>query len=167
MRRLPLLLALAVSLLAACGDAAAPSEIAVRVGYVAMDPRHHAPVVLLEEVGGSRVLPIWIGFAEARSIADELRQAHAPRPGTHDLAKRLIDRLEGRLLRVVVNDLDEGVYYALLVLQSNGRTLEVDARPSDAIAIALRFQAPVFVREDVFDESAQVEGDEFEPGHEI
>jgi bifunctional DNase/RNase len=99
---------------------------------------------------GSRRLPIWIGHAEASSIDSRLREERAVRPNTHDLAKRLIDGLGGDLLRVVVSDLEGGIYYARIVLQRSGQIVEIDARPSDAIAIALRTGAPVFVTEPLF-----------------
>ncbi len=155
----PLALSTALLLLLACyGESARGPEIAVRVGYVAVDPRSNSPVVVLEEVDGTRVLPIWIGEAEARSIASELREVEPVRPQTHDLAKRLIEGLEGRVDRVVVTELSEGIYYALLFLAGAEGTVEIDARPSDAIAIALRARAPVFVREGVFDASAASDG---------
>ncbi len=142
----------------ACGQPGTEQEdVAVRVGYVAVDKRSQSPVVVLEELEGPRLLPIWIGFAEARSIAAELHDARSPRPNTHDLAKRLIDNLDGDVERVVVTTISEGVFYALLFVRENGRLLEIDARPSDAIAIALRYQAPVFVREAVFEQSGEIE----------
>lgn len=150
--RLVILLGLLASI--ACGGEATtpPEDVAVRVGYVAIDPRAGSPMVVLEEQSGNRTLPIWIGFAEARSIASEMEQRRAPRPNTHDLAKRVLDRLESRVERVTVTELREGTYYAILSVRSNGRLHQVDARPSDAIALALRFEAPVFVREALFRE---------------
>lgn len=131
------------------------AEVAVRVETVALDRRAKAPVVILEEREGPRRLPIWIGVAEARSIASELEQEERVRPNTHDLAKRLVDRLEGAVERVVVTRLHEGVYYALITLAHGGERYSVDARPSDAIAIALRYGAPLFVREPLFEESGE------------
>jgi bifunctional DNase/RNase len=141
-------------------------EVAVRVEAVTLDPHSNSPVLVLEELEGPRRLPIWIGFSEARSIASVLENQSHPRPNTHDLAKRLIDQLEGRVERVVVTRLTEEIYYALIVVNAQGRMVEVDARPSDAIAIGLRYQAPLFVREAVFERS--VEGHmEGEPGREV
>jgi hypothetical protein len=141
-------------------------EVAVRVEAVAIDPHSNSPVLVLEEIEGSRRLPIWIGFSEARSIASALEKESQPRPNTHDLAKRLIDQLEGEVERVVVTRLSDEIYYALIVVRAQGRTLEVDARPSDAIAIGLRYEAPLFVRETVFEHT--VEGEpEAEPGREV
>jgi hypothetical protein len=153
-----LLLALPLLALPGCeraegDDAAAPVE--VRVGGVAVDERSESPVVILEELGGSRKLPIWIGFPEASSIASQLEAVAAPRPNSHDLTKRLIDGLQGTITRVVVNDLAGGVYYARIVLARNGRSVEIDARPSDAIALALRFRAPLFVNEPLFERALE------------
>jgi bifunctional DNase/RNase len=130
------------------------SEVPVRVGMVAVD-NSNVPVVILEEEGGERWLPIWIGTAEARSIAAEMEEHDPPRPNTHDLAKSLISGLEGEVERVVVTELRNGTYYALLFLRANGQVVEFDSRPSDAIAIALRTQAPIFVRARVFDAAGE------------
>lgn len=161
--RLLLALALAAGLaLPSCdgrvADGSPPVE--VRVQRVAVDEDSRTPVLILEELGGDRLLPIWIGFAEASSIASRLRDVRAIRPNTHDLAKRLIDELEGELSRVVVSDLADGIYYARIELERGGRTHEIDARPSDAIAIALRVGAPLFVREALFEEADALPGAE-------
>lgn len=147
---------LLAALLAGCGDGASPrvektaaDDVAVEVASLAVDP-NGTPVVLLEDRRGERSLPIWIGLAEAHSIAAEMEHRRPPRPNTHDLAKRLIDDLEGALERVVVTDLRDGTYYAVIFLSTRGRRIEVDARPSDAIALALRCGAPLFVREALF-----------------
>ncbi len=121
-------------------------EVAVHVERIAFDPASGTPVVLLEEDDGSRVLPILIPVAAARSIAEQMNRVTPPRPNTHDLTKRLLDGLDGEVERVIVTELRGGIFYALLVVRSNGRLLEIDARPSDAIAIALRAGAPLFVR---------------------
>jgi bifunctional DNase/RNase len=130
-------------------------EVAVHVDRVAFDPGSGSPVVLLEEDGGSRVLPILIPVAAAHSIASEMSHITPTRPNTHDLAKRLLDRLQGRVERVIVTELRSGTFYALIVVDFDGRTIEVDARPSDAIAIALRAGAPLFVLESVFEEAGE------------
>jgi len=146
-------LAALLASIAGCGgkEEDAQSEVRVRVDRVVIDD-NDAPVVVLEEEGGTRWLPIWIGSAEARSIALEMEQLHSPRPNTHDLARNLIERLDAEVSRVVVTELREGTYYATLQLVSGGRSVQVDARPSDAIAIALRARAPIFVREPLFEQ---------------
>jgi bifunctional DNase/RNase len=146
------------------GEAEA-GTVEVRVQTVALDDRSQSPVVVLEERAGSRRLPIWIGAAEASSIVNQLHKVESVRPNTHDLAKRLIDGLEGNVARVVVTDLADGIYYARIVLTRAGGSVEIDARPSDAIAIALRFEAPLFVEERLFEKALEAAGGE--GGHRI
>ncbi len=163
-RTLAFLLAVLVS---SCSSGPEPEpEVAVRVEAVTLDPHSNSPVLVLGELEGSRRLPIWIGFSEARSIATVLENQWQPRPNTHDLAKRLIDQLEGKVERVVVTRLTEEIYYALIIVKAQGRIVEVDARPSDAIAIGLRYEAPLFVREAVFERSVEDQMGE-EPGKEV
>lgn len=133
-------------------------EIAVHVGTVAVDPRTGSPLLVLQESKGARALPIWIGFAEATSIASEIERLRPPRPNSHDLVKRLVDGLQAQVSRVVVTEIRDGTYFAVLVLEARGRVVEIDARPSDAIAIALRVQAPLFVRESVFEAAEELPG---------
>jgi bifunctional DNase/RNase len=138
---------LALTGLLACGEPPADSDpnVPVSVGVVAVD-ENDLPVVVLEEQGGPRLLPIWIGAAEAHSIAVEMERKPAIRPNTHDLAARLIRGLEAKIVRVVVTELRNGTYFARIVLLSHGEIVDIDSRPSDAIAIALRVHAPIFVR---------------------
>ena len=144
--------------LASCACACAPAErapdhdVAVRVERVGLDA-NDMPVVLLEEQEGSRWLAIWIGPAEAQSIAIEIEELESPRPNSHDLARSVIDELHGKLERVVVTELRDTTYYATLTIRSGGRNVEIDARPSDAIAIALRTGAPIFVRDHLLERS--------------
>ena len=141
--------------LALCG-CSAPIGLdihSMHIESVKLDPRTSSPVILLrEEHGARRWLPIWIGVYEARSIAMELEHQPSQRPNTHDLAKRLILGLEGEVVRVVVTELRKGTYFATISLRSMGKTIDIDARPSDAIAIALRAEAPIFVRASLLDE---------------
>jgi bifunctional DNase/RNase len=141
-------LALVASL--ACGEPAPEHDVAVRVERVGLDA-NDLPVVLLEERGGSRWVAIWIGTAEAESIVMSIESIASPRPNSHDLARSVIDELHGKLERVVVTDLRDSTYYATLTIRSGGRNVEIDARPSDAIAIALRTGAPIFVRDHLFE----------------
>lgn len=143
--------------LAACRTATPPAadEVAVRVDSVGMDAATGSPVVVLVEDAGSRRLPIWIGFAEAASIAAEVARQRPPRPNTHDLLLDVIGDLEGRVERAVVTELRDGTYYAVLHVATRGRHVEIDARPSDAVAIALRASAPLFVRAALFDAARQ------------
>jgi uncharacterized protein len=138
----------------ACNDARvdAVRDVLVRVDSVALDPNDF-PVVVLEEADGSRWLPIWIGASEARSIVNEMAAHRSSRPNTHDLAESVIQSLDGEVAHVVVTQLVDTTYYATLVLRVRDRVIEIDSRPSDAIAIALRAHAPIYVRENLFDES--------------
>ena len=154
-RRLLLLLSLC---LAACGEAPSEEPVAVRVAGVALDESADSPVVILEELDGARRLLIWIGLSEAQSIAARLAAETPPRPNSHDLAQRLIETLDARVERVVVTALRDGIYYARIDLVHNGRTLPIDARPSDAIAIALRLSAPLFVEAALFDTAGPAQG---------
>ncbi len=139
----------------ACGADTGPrpklSDIAVEVSKLVIDERSGTPILILGETRGDRELPIWIGFAEARSIASEMRRREPVRPNTHDLTKRLLDELSGDVERVVVTELRNGTYYAVVVLRVDGTAHEVDSRPSDAIALGLRYGAPLFVRETLFE----------------
>jgi bifunctional DNase/RNase len=132
-----------------CAKPEAFRDVPVHVSAVAVDAQN-IPVLILEEDDGTRMLPIWIGTAEATSIAAEIHKERPARPNSHDFAARLIEGLDGELLRVVVTEIRDGTYYAVLVLRSRGKLVEIDARPSDAIATALRANAPILVREPVF-----------------
>ena len=139
------------------------SIVRVHVGRVAID--HQAiPVLVLEEDEGSRWLPIWIGTSEARSIALEMEERSSPRPNTHDLARNVIYELEGDVTRVVVTELKGGTYYAKLELRIRNRNIEIDSRPSDAIAIALRTESPIFVHEEVLNKSRHIDASKVEEG---
>ena len=169
MARLLLALLLCLTPGLGCWSEAGPSEIEVqievKVDSLAIDPESNSPVLILEERVGSRKLPIWIGISEARSIAAELGEQEPIRPNTHDLAKRLIDGLNGAVERVTVTELSDGIYYALIQIRVDGKVVTVDSRPSDAIAIALRYQAPLFVREALLDR--MLDGEFTQPGQEV
>ncbi len=124
---------------------------------VQLDPRTESPVVMLEEAQGlHRRLPIWIGPYEAQSIASGLARQEAPRPNTHDLIKSIFDGIDGSIERVVITELKDGTYYAVIEARVDGRRVAVDARPSDAIAVAIRSGAPVFASEAVLQQAADV-----------
>jgi len=146
----------ALLVLAAAGlavAAAAPVEVEVR--GVRLDPTTGSPVVQLVEKGkGGRELPIWIGPFEAQAIAAEMQGVPLPRPLTHDLMKRLVESLGGRLDRVVIGDLHDNTYFATLHLAgADGKDISLDARPSDAIALALRLHGTILVADEVFTKS--------------
>jgi len=116
-----------------------------------MDPATNMPIVVLKDVTSDTVMPIWVGIFEAQSIAFEIEKLAAPRPMTHDLTRNLIHNLNAALERVVISELRDETFYAVLWLKQGEETLMVDARPSDAIALALRFDCPIYVAEKVMD----------------
>jgi bifunctional DNase/RNase len=116
-----------------------------------VDPITNMPIIILRDKDGQRVLPIWVGVFEANAIALQIENVTTPRPMTHDLLKNVIQDLRGRIEKIVVSDLKENTFYALIYLAVAGEVMAVDARPSDAIALALRARAPIFVEEKVID----------------
>jgi len=128
--------------------------IAVRVDRVTLDAHTNRFVVILKDDVNNRWLPIVVGNTEAQAIALQLESVAPPRPLTHDLIKNLLESLDAKIARIVVNDLRENTYYALINLKLNGTNSEIDARPSDAIALALRMHAPIFVAEEVMDRAS-------------
>ncbi|RMH18362.1 MAG: bifunctional nuclease family protein [Acidobacteria bacterium] len=131
--------------------------VKVTVKGLILDPASNDPIVILREEGGERFLPIWIGIFEANAIALRLEGVNTPRPLSHDLMASIIEGMNSRLERIVVCDLKDSTFFAQLVLRADGRETVIDARPSDAIALALRTQATIFVEADVFDKAQQVE----------
>ena len=122
-----------------------------------IDPITNMPIIILRDENGQRVLPIWVGVFEANAIALQIENVQTPRPMTHDLLKNVIDDLRGHVDRIVVCELKENTFYARIHMSANGRAFEVDARPSDAIALALRTRSPIFVEEDVITNARSVE----------
>ena len=116
-----------------------------------VDPITNLPIILLRDREGQRVLPIWVGASEANAIALQIENITTPRPMTHDLLRNVIHDLKAQIRKVVVSDLKDNTFYALIHLEVNGEALAVDARPSDAIALALRARAPIFVEDRVID----------------
>jgi uncharacterized protein len=134
-------------------------QIEMTIKGLMVDPVTNVPIILLRDAEGQKVLPIWVGIFEANAIALQIENVMPSRPMTHDLLKNVINDLKATVLKIVVCDLKEGTFYALIYLDVNGDTVAVDARPSDAIALALRSRAPIFVEESVI-ESAETR----EPG---
>jgi bifunctional DNase/RNase len=133
------------------------SWLEVRVRGVTVDPQAGSPVVLLEELRGERVLPVWIGVFEARAIAMEIDHVTPPRPMTHDLIKTIIEQVKAQVTHVLITDLKDNTFYAQLALRAGGASLHIDARPSDAIALALRVKAPIYVATTVFERAPAIE----------
>jgi bifunctional DNase/RNase len=119
------------------------------------------PIVLLKTAEGNKFLPIWIGHPEAAAILMKLQSQAPPRPMTHDLMSELLEQLEAQIVRITVTELRENTFYAQITVQQDGREIEVDSRPSDAIALAIRADAPIFAADRVIEESAiEFEGEE-------
>jgi bifunctional DNase/RNase len=129
----------------------ADQEVEVRIRGLMMDPSTRQPIVVLNDLSGEVVLPIWVGLFEANAIYLEIEKSTMPRPMTHDLLRNVISGLNGRVTRVVVGALREDTFYATIWLDQSGEVVALDARPSDAIALALRSDCPIFVSRQVYD----------------
>jgi bifunctional DNase/RNase len=125
--------------------------VEVQVHYVGFDPVASAPVVILQEKNGEKTMPIWIGMAEAQAIALQLQGATPARPLTHDLLKTILDQAGVEFDHALVSSVKDGAYYARIHLMNGRKALEVDSRPSDAIALAMRFHRPIFVARELFE----------------
>jgi len=124
-------------------------DVEVRIRGLMMDPATNMPIVVLKDVASETVMPIWVGIFEANAIAIEIEKVAAPRPMTHDLTRNVIHHLNARLERVVINELKDDTFFAVLWLRQGEEPLTIDARPSDAIALALRADCPIYVSEQV------------------
>src|SRR5579884_936270 len=129
-----------------------------------LDPVSNSPIVVLKDEAEKFFLPIWVGIFEANAIALQLENVTTPRPMTHDLLRNMISELNARVIRVVINDLRDSTFFAQIKLMTGERTLELDARPSDAIALALRTAAPIFVAQTVLDQAQTITPDSAEEG---
>ncbi|MDA8169867.1 MAG: bifunctional nuclease family protein [Nitrospiraceae bacterium] len=125
--------------------------VEMKVEGLLFDPRSNMYILLLREMDGAATLPIWIGKPEADSIALALGKVMTPRPLTHDLIRNLIENLKVRITRIVITDLLENTYYALIYLTDGRKETPVDSRPSDAVAVALRTSAPIFVEDSILE----------------
>jgi bifunctional DNase/RNase len=128
----------------------------VKVMGIVVDPKHSNPVVVLVDLSGQKALPIWIGVFEAEAISRGLEDVVTLRPMTHDLMKQILDTFQASVTRVVINDLKENTFYANLYLNIEGKELIVDSRPSDAIALAVRVKAPIFITDLVIEATKQL-----------
>ena len=128
-------------------------EVEMKIRGLVMDPVTNMPIVILKDVGGQSVLPIWVGIYEANAIALEIEKVTTPRPMTHDLLKNLLLGLETHVQKVVVSELRDDTFYALIWLERNGEMMSIDSRPSDALALALRVDCPIFVEDEVLKSS--------------
>ncbi|MCC6755163.1 MAG: bifunctional nuclease family protein [Solirubrobacterales bacterium] len=126
----------------------------VQIYGVSFDMVGKQPIVLLKTIDDNRYLPIWIGHPEAAAILMKLQGADTPRPMTHDLLVDIIDQAEAKVEKISVNELRDNTFFATITLSVSGSEIEIDSRPSDALALAVRMQAPIFVAEDVIEESS-------------
>src|SRR5580693_2175020 len=128
-------------------------EVEMKIRGLMMDPVTNMPIIVLKDANGSAVLPIWVGVYEANAIALEIEKVQTPRPMTHDLLKNVLLGLNVQVQKVVVNELREDTFYALIWVEHQGERMSIDSRPSDALALALRVDCPIFVEETVLQSS--------------
>jgi uncharacterized protein len=128
-------------------------EVEMKIRGLMMDPVSNMPIVILKDVGGNSILPIWVGVYEANAIALEIEKVTTPRPMTHDLIKSLLAGLSTGMKKVVVSELKDDTFYAVIWLERDGEIISVDSRPSDALALALRLDCPIYVDEAVLKSS--------------
>ncbi len=128
-------------------------EVEMKIRGLMMDPVTNMPVVVLRDSEGGSILPIWVGIYEANAIALEIEKVQTPRPMTHDLLKNMLLGLQVAVRKVVVNDLKDDTFYALIWMERDGQIFAIDSRPSDALALALRLDCPIYVEEHVLKNS--------------
>ncbi len=131
-------------------------QIEMRIRGLMMDPVTNMPIVILKDLDGKAVLPIWVGVFEANAIALEIEKIPTPRPMTHDLIKNLLMGLGGGVRKVVVSDLKEDTFFAMIWVEREGEMIAIDSRPSDALAVALRLDCPIYVENEVLNSSKNV-----------
>jgi len=131
--------------------------VKMMVRGLALDPITNMPIIILKDAEDRKALPIWVGIFEANAIALELEKIATPRPMTHDLIKNILDHLGATVQQVTINDLRDNTFYAIIEISVNGGRIAVDSRPSDAIAIALRVNAPIFVDEAVISKAKNID----------
>lgn len=127
------------------------------ISVIAVDSETKSPIVILKEIGGETTLPIWIGLLEAQAIASELEGVKFSRPMTHDLLRNIMELIDVKVNRIEVCDLKNNTYYALIHITHKGKKLSIDARPSDALALSLRVNAPIFVADAVIRKSVKID----------
>ena len=132
-------------------------QIEMTIKTLMFDPVTNLPIIVLRDKDGQHMVPIWMGMFEANAIAIQIENVASPRPMTHDLLKNVIEDLNADIKKIVVHDLKGNTFYALLYLEVNGETVAVDARPSDAIALALRARAPIFIDKKVIENAKKVD----------
>jgi hypothetical protein len=124
-------------------------EVEMKIRGLMMDPATNMPIVVLKDVDSDTVLPIWVGVYEANAIALEIEKVTTPRPMTHDLIKNLLIGLDTQVHKIVVNELRDDTFFAVIWMEREGRIISIDSRPSDALALALRLDCPIYVEDEV------------------
>jgi hypothetical protein len=137
-------------------SATAKADVEMQIRGLMIDPLTNMPIVVLKDVASETVLPIWVGIFEANAIALELEKAATPRPMTHDLMRNMARGLNAVVRKVVVSELRDDTFYAVIWMEQSGETVAIDSRPSDAIALALRWDSPIFASRTVLDNAKQV-----------
>jgi len=128
-------------------------EVEMKIRGLMMDPVTNMPIVILKDLNGNTVLPIWVGVYEANAIALEIEKVATPRPMTHDLIKNVLTGLDSKVHKVVVTELRDDTFFAVIWIEREGRFISIDSRPSDALAIAMRLDCPIFVEDEVLKSS--------------
>lgn len=141
-------------------------QIEMKIRGLMMDPVTNVPIVILKGAEGNALLPIWVGVYEANAIALEIEKISSPRPMTHDLLRNILNGLSCSVMKVVVNQLKDDTFYAVIWLEREGRLISIDSRPSDALALALRTDSPIFVEEEVIKTSKATSADKEKSGDE-
>ena len=136
------------------------NQVPMTIKGLMLDPVSNSPIVVLKDGDEKIFLPIWVGIFEANAIALQLENIATPRPMTHDLLRNVMSQIDATVTKIVINDLRESTFYALIHVSIGARNLEIDARPSDAIALALRTEAPIFVEQAVLDQAQTISADE-------
>lgn len=129
------------------------NRVEMKVDGLTLDPVTNMPIIILKDLEGDRVLPIWVGIFEANAIALEIEKISTPRPMTHDLIKNILEGLEASINHIFVSDLKDNTFYAVISVNIGGANVDIDSRPSDAIAVALRVNAPILVSTKVIEEA--------------
>ncbi len=131
--------------------------IEMRIKGLMIDPINNMPMIILKDVGGKNVLPIWVGVFEANAIALQIEKITTPRPMTHDLLKNILAKMNAKVDKIAITELKNNTYYALIFLNVDGREVTIDSRPSDAIALALRTSSPIYVEQSVIEQAKSPE----------
>jgi len=136
------------------------TQVSMTIKGLMLDPISNSPIVVLRDLDEKLFLPIWVGVFEANAIALQLEQVTTPRPMTHDLLRNVLGEMNASVTKIVISELRDSTFFALIHLASGERTLQIDARPSDAIALALRTGSPIFVEQSVLDQAQTISPDE-------